>query len=217
VNSGGPLSHTLSAIHSPITGAKIRIEGGDSRIPQPHPIIMGLMKKADCFDHAAAATLTLKLIEPATAAMTERDLIKWCKSEDAPMQIRSLERKWYALFFWVGWAVAKPLRERCDDESPTSDLDYVFPYRMLDSYGCRLKSHADQDRFVASCHDKIWELIWPPNGWLCGCSVLSLLAGEVEITADADIPGIERFDPKLLKSYYEWPQRSVREAWSLLT
>lgn len=179
-------------------------------VPQLQGVVGRELRRAHITDVWCIAAVTAKLLDNATLASTESGFVKWCRSEDAPVDIKGIEKARLEALFWAAFALdnaAKHIERMFGD-----DLEDTFPFFKIESYACRLHADGALDGFTALRDDKIWECLWPPNGWLCSCTVLSLLLGDVEDESLARSPGIERVGSVAAFDATSWHLKSPRSS-----
>jgi hypothetical protein len=184
-------------------------------IPQLHPVLMASLKRAEVEDvaYAVSANIAAKLIHPDTLNEGVGVFIEWCHSE--VNGVPQMGRPWYELMFWAAYSLdAAELRaQQLWDDGPRS----VFTHFELWADGCRVPTHAALNNFVAHRDDDIWSYIWPPNDWLCGCTLVGLLPSEALERDGVNVPGIQRVDEKLMNRCISWDNKSTRSAIKLLS
>lgn len=183
-------------------------------VPELHSVVGRLLRRKHVTDESVGPQVTAKLLELATSNGTEREFLKWCQSMSAPNEVRDLDKEWLGALFWTASALnvsARKMEEIWDEA-----IAEAFPFIQLDSYACRIPSHTALDQFTARREDPIWQIIWPPNDWLCQCSVIPLVKCDIENEALSMAPGHERLDPKLVFGCTDWYTRSPRAALKLL-
>jgi len=184
----------------------------NNRNPELLELISSLMHSASCYDHAAAAAVEAKLLDPAAEQMTVPIFRKWCMSEEAPVQMRCLERPWYEIFFWCGWSLHYSNRNFEQVFVENADLGDVFPYLMLDSSACRVKYHRLLDGLIGMHKDAIWEALWPPSGWLCSCTTRQLMAEDPEAQALIARGASQNLNGALFATLTDWPMTPPLDA-----
>ena len=120
----------------------------------------------------------------------DRDFVRWCRSAEAPQLLARLDKKWASLLFTSVALAAYSHRNRSTLLAVSSGM----PYWVL---GCMTQAcapHSTLDGFAAKFDDPIWQFIYPPNGWMCGCSVLAFSGDEREVAE-----GLGRAVPPELK------------------
>jgi len=138
----------------------------------------------------AVPVIAQHILKSAKKGETERDFRRWCNTPDAPFCISSWQeyatphsdsRKWPEILFTsVVLDIYASHRYNQIRESSNED----FPYWQLDCMSRYCKKHSSLDQYIARPDDPIWEDIFPPNGWMCGCSVLPIM--------DFDVPPRKR-------------------------
>jgi hypothetical protein len=123
-----------------------------------------------------ADSATNKIVALIGRGAVDRDFVSWCRGNDAPQSASFLSTEWAKLLFGSVGLATYAHHQR----DAMLGIARGAPFWWLTSmtYACR--SHSCLDGFVARYDDPIWELIYPPNGWLCGCSVLAIGAEEPE-------------------------------------
>lgn len=111
-----------------------------------------------------------KILSLACDRSTERDFRRWCASAEAPAALASFDRKWAELLF-DSVVLHTYAHQRYAENVAVAKFMPLWIYDCPTEY---CKSHRSVDRFVASHDDPVWQSIYPPNGWLCGCSVLAI-------------------------------------------
>jgi hypothetical protein len=126
----------------------------------------------------------------------DRDFIKWLQSSDAPVCVASLDKKWANLLFSsVSSAICSYHRHQ--DSLAVSE---GLPYWQLDCMTRFCSSHSMLDGLVARFDAPIWESIYPPNGWACGCGVVSMCEEEALEEKGIDI----KVPPEILAACKNW-------------
>lgn len=103
----------------------------------------------------------------------DRDFYRWCQGAAAPVWAARLQKKWAQLLFG-SCAFAMYAGDR-------NQMLAAFPFfDYLRVYGGTVfcSDHRELNGFVARKDDPIWGYIYPPNGWMCACSVLGLTEEE---------------------------------------
>jgi len=108
--------------------------------------------------------------------LTERDFRRWCESGDSPEPLRYFPTKWGTLLFSsVSGAICA-----CHQRKQLLEVsEGIFPYWQLFSMSRFCGKHSSLDGFIAPPSDPIWADIYPPNGWMCACTVIVLLQEDV--------------------------------------
>lgn len=126
----------------------------------------------------------------------DRDFRKWCCSSDAPLALASLSREWADLLLTSVTLHIYSHGQLLSNLSMTE----LMPVWIYDCQAPACKKHRSLDRFVARYDDPVWKSIYPPNGWLCGCSVLAIAEEDLEYA-----PGNHRdIDPRLIEPCTSW-------------
>lgn len=60
--------------------------------------------------------------------------------------------------------------------------------------------HAEFDGFIARYDDPIWNSVFPMNGWMCGCGVLSLTEKEAKAAPSFG----KKLDDELVHRCFNW-------------
>ncbi len=175
-------------------------------IPELQTIVGRELRRENIDDLWTCPRITAKLLDPATLAASKEGFIRWCRSDEAPAMVHRFDQDRLAVLYWAALALdasAKNLESQLEEGA-----EYAFPYFQLDAYACRIPKHASIDGFIAKRDDPIWEIIWPPNGWLCACTVQPLLEMDVEDVTVASQPGISRLESAIWVDYSQWYTRS---------
>lgn len=149
---------------------------------------------AGCVELVSAEILRLTC-----AGRLDQDFVRWCDSAEAPQAISGLERKWRELLFGsVTSATYSAHHQACflrvANALPYWEMFCMTPY---------CAQHAALDGFVAKYDDPVWESIYPPNGWMCGCSVGAIAASD----PNAARSGTREVSPELRKLCSTWLSR----------
>lgn len=178
-------------------------------------LIEMVLMRAQIRESDAIESISKKVLSLAVEGAGSQALIRWCRSNESPACVRSLDKRWCDLLSWCGWCILYSSRDRrqlsfdgaCD----------VFPFFALSADGCRIANHQMLDGFAALRDDPIWEIISPPSDWLCTCKLLALMKSEPEISSDAREPGIGRIPPDLIRSMVGWEKRAPTKALRILS
>jgi hypothetical protein len=163
----------------------------------------GEIESADIAPVIAEKILAL-VIDGATA----REFRKWCESENAPEPVRELSKEWTELIFSSVAGHIYSAHKRIEFEK----MNDTFPLWQIDSMTRFCRAHHSLDGLIAKPDDPIWQKIYPPNGWLCGCGVSPMLEDDGEIT-----PGAVGAIPKeVIDGCVDWINQFPEEAFDLL-
>ena len=143
------------------------------------------------------------------AGETFLEFSKWAESDAAPSELRCLDRRWLYLLFWCG---TTEYDRRRIDQMYYEGAAEVLPYIMLDAYACPLPAHQQMDKLIAMHGAPIWAQIWPPNGWLCRCTTISLLEDDPEAQAVIAKGANQNLSAELFESCHNWPNKAPIEA-----
>ena len=121
----------------------------------------------------AAPVIADKILAIVIAEDYPRALWNWCTSGEAPTGVARLSRKWAELLYS---SVTLHIFS-ADRRKSMLDVSKALPMWRCDSPTGFCAPHRALDGFTARFDDPIWERIYPPNGWVCGCSVLSARDG----------------------------------------
>jgi hypothetical protein len=132
----------------------------------------------------SAPIIAQQILSLVSSGGTERDFRNWCISSDAPVCIAtwqngaikgSISRKWAELLFVsISLGIYSSHRYKQNKE-----FTEAFPFWQY-FCDCRYcKKHSSLDGYVAKPDNLIWNDIYPPNGWMCGCSVLAIMEMDI--------------------------------------
>jgi hypothetical protein len=123
----------------------------------------------------SAPIIANNILDLIRAGATNRDFRKWCEWPDSHPCAAQLSRNWAELLF-----CSVSLATYSDHQRAKFPVDIeVFPYWEYFSMTSYCKKHASLDGYIARPEDPVWKDIYPPNGWMCGCSVLPIMALDV--------------------------------------
>ena len=105
-----------------------------------------------------------------------RDFRRWCISPEAPECVSQLSKKWAELLFCSVVSDIYSCHRHKQNLEVSSDL---FPFWQIYGGAYYCKRHSSLDGFVARPNDPVWNEVYPPNGWMCGCSVLAIMKMDV--------------------------------------
>ena len=140
----------------------------DLRVERPEPYIgLAIVNKAlgyESFSGLSAEVLLSKIVTMTNDGKTGRDFQRWLREQGI-----SYDQRWAdVLFNTVGHATTSNFHR----EQNLSVKDYL-PYWELASITRFCRDHSRLDGLVRRWDDPVWDDIHPPNGWMCGCSVLA--------------------------------------------
>ena len=115
------------------------------------------------------------ILDLVRAGAVDRDFWKWCMSEKSPGSVKGLRKNWAELLFD---SVALHTYN-ADRRSQLLTTSSVLPFWQLSCIPRSCVGHRSLDGFTARSDDAVWREIYPPNGWVCGCSVVPLMASDV--------------------------------------
>jgi hypothetical protein len=121
----------------------------------------------------AVDAVAAQLLALANDGSEPRSFWKWCVTDEAPYEVRGLSKKWADLLFASVSMYLMSVDRRKQSLAVTKALP-LWRYDRVTEY---CSGHRSLDKFVARFDDPIWEKIYPPNGWLCGCVVLAVMDG----------------------------------------
>ena len=99
----------------------------------------------------------------------EREFLRWCQSSKTCSDLRSIDKRCASLLYHS----LKLTMYSADHLTSlqTAALSGVYPYWRLWVNTRFCAGHKSLNNFVARFDSRIWEFIYPPNGWVCGCAV----------------------------------------------
>jgi len=123
----------------------------------------------------SAPIIARKILDFVTDGATERDFMRWRESEEAHPCAAQLSKEWAQLLFR-----SLALATYSHHQHTMLPIDpEIFPFLEYASATTYCKKHASLDGYIARPDDPIWNDIYPPNGWVCGCSVMPIMAMDV--------------------------------------
>jgi hypothetical protein len=146
---------------------------------EPPPLSEEMVKRVFLWNgiqDVPAVSVLKQIISLVNDGKTDTEFLRWCHGPDAPLAVAALEKKWMRLLFQSIALATFAHQEHLDVVSCVN----VFPFWQLCCATRYCISHASLDGFVARFDDAVWEWLQPPNGWLCGCSIVPLLEKEGE-------------------------------------
>jgi len=99
----------------------------------------------------------------------EREFQRWCQGSKTSSDLRSIDRRCVSLLY-------QSLKLTIYSAEHLTSLQIaaqsgLYPYWRLWVNTQFCVGHKSLNNFVARFDSGIWEFIYPPNGWVCGCSV----------------------------------------------
>jgi hypothetical protein len=144
--------------------------------PLAAPMIEQVLLWNEIEPQPVASAISDQLLQMIRSGSTARDFVKWCRCAEGPQSIAGLDERWASLLF------SSVALATCSHHAylESIGLSAFMPYWMLSSVTDLCSPHSVLDGFVARIDDPIWKDIYPPNGWLCGCSALSVGTSDAE-------------------------------------
>ncbi|MBN8834582.1 MAG: minor capsid protein [Sphingobacteriales bacterium] len=134
--------------------------------------------------HAFSAAKSLYEMQLFTKMMTKQDgsLRSFTDFRNSVMDAgHEINHSWLQTEYNTAKSSAEMARKW--DEFSSNGVEYLEYSTVGD--GHVRPEHARLDKFTAKTTDKIWNTIYPPNGWNCRCSVVPGIAGNAsKITVD---------------------------------
>lgn len=142
------------------------------------------------------------------AGGVDRQFQKWCDSIESPWQLGRLDEASRKLLF-NSIALESYSSLRLKDMREATFMMPLWRYWCGSIY---CAPHASLEGFVARFDDRIWETIYPPNGWMCGCSVAPMLESDLK---NEKLP-TSVADPRVLKGCRGWLDEDLQRVYDLL-
>jgi len=107
----------------------------------------------------------------------DEEFIQWCRNSHGSNDLNFIDKRWARLIYGSLLLATYADRQR---ESNLLDAE-LRPYWRYFAGSEHCAGHAPLNGYIARWDSTIWEFIYPPNGWMCGCAVLSLSEDDLEI------------------------------------
>jgi len=140
------------------------------------------------------------------AGQTESEFLRWCDSVESPWQLGRLDRSSRQIIFdSIAFEASSFERLNQMREPDTAAALPLWRYWIGAEY---CAPHACLDGFVARHDAPVWESIYPPNGWMCGCSVTPMLESDLKWESNPKFSVSNEIMELCLSWLNEYPQRT---------
>ncbi len=137
-----------------------------------------LLNWADVRDADVVPLVVTRVLEIVNSGRTDREFLEWCKNHGS-IDLNFIDKRWAKLIFGsLAMAIYSEHRRQ-----QILDVAHTLRYWTLWTGSQFCAGHKSLNRFAARWDDPLWAAIYPPNGWMCGCSVAPCLESEPEVLA----------------------------------
>lgn len=120
-----------------------------------------------------------QIVEMLNRGAREDEFLNWCRNCHGSTDLNFIDKRWAKLFFISVAQAIYAGQRRQQNVAVASTLPYWTLWRGSDCCA----GHASLSRSTAKWDDPVWDFIYPPNGWMCGCSVTACSEREPEVLA----------------------------------